>query len=178
MRAQGQKVKSMRAVIPVTLGALAAGAIAAALSSAAVASADEYDFIPDTTSFVPSQVEGFPPLIDEMTGTEKWSVEDLTTNTVKFADIFDGTDTHTAIGSFTNDDYLTSSAFIDFNGPATFIVPSGVEIDLADFGSGFANEWMDIPVGTDAGISDLLITPFGDFELFGTGFAELAAATV
>jgi hypothetical protein len=162
----------------VTLGAVAVGAVAAALLPMAVAFADTYDFTPAVPTFVASQVEGFPPLIREVTGAEKWSVEDLTTNTVKFADIFDGKDTVTTIGSFTNDDYLATSAFIDSNGTTTFIVPSGTEIDLANFGSGFGNEWMDIPVGSDAGISDLLITPFGDFELFGTGFAELAAATL
>ena len=167
----------MKVTLTGMIATIAGGLLATAFLPTAVAFADNYDFTPDTTSFVPSQVEGFPPLIREVTGAEKWSVEDLTTNTVKFADIFDGKDTVTTIGSFTNDDYLATSAFIDSDGANTFIVPSGTEIDLANFGSGFGNEWMDIPVGSDAGISDLLITPFGDFELFGTGFAALAAAT-
>lgn len=167
----------MKVTLSGMTASITGGLLATALLPTAVAFADTYDFTPDVPTFVASQAEGYPPLIDEVTGTEKWSIEDLTTNTVKFANTFDGTDTHTTIGSFTNDDYLTSSAFIDANGTNTFIVPSGTEIDIANFGSGFGNEWMNIPIGSDAGISDLLVTPFGNFELFGTGFADLAAAT-
>ena len=167
----------MKVTLSGMLVSIAGGLLATALLPSPIAFADTYDFTPDVPTFVASQAEGYPPLIDEVTGFEKWGLEDLTTDTVKFATVFDGTDTHTTIGSFTNDDYLASSAFIDSNGTTNFILPSGTEIDFANFGSGFGNEWMDIPVGTDAGVSDLLITPFGDFELFGTGFAELAAAT-
>jgi hypothetical protein len=158
-----------------TLGAVAGGLLAAAFLPMAVAFADNYDFTPDITTFVPKQVEGYPPLINEVTGAESWGVSDITTNTVPFSDVLDGTDTETTIGSFTNDDYLTNIGLI-VGGSPTFLVPAGSQIDLANFGLGFENEWIDIPSGTDTGISDLLITPFGDFALLGSGFSELATA--
>ncbi|MEB3031135.1 hypothetical protein [[Mycobacterium] nativiensis] len=39
--------------------------------------------------------------------------------------------------------------------------------DLANFGGGWENEWIDNPA---VGASDLMITPFGDFPLFGSFF--------
>jgi hypothetical protein len=164
--------------LAVTFGVLAGGLLAAALLPMAVASADQFDFTPDIATFSPTQVEGYPPLINEVTGTEQWNVFDLTTDSVKYAQILDGTDTQTTIGSFTNDDYLTSSALIIAAAPGVsdFIMSGGSQIDLADFGLGFENEWIDIPSGSDAGASDLLITPFGDFELFGSAFTDMATA--
>jgi hypothetical protein len=163
--------------VTLTLGAVAGGLLATAFLPIAVAFADIYDFTPDITTFAPTQVEGYPPLINEVTGTESWNVSDLTTNAVRLSDFIDGKDTETTIGSFTNDDFLSTSAFtiIPSSGP-DFGASPGVQIDLANFGSGLENEWMDIPSGPDAGTSDLFITPFGDFTLFGTGFADLAAA--
>ncbi len=72
-----------------------------------------------------------------------------TTNQVFLLDAQSGVDTHTVFGSFTNDDFAA--------GPAT--------LDLTNFGGGWENEWIDNSApGTTA---DLLITPFGNFELFG-----------
>jgi hypothetical protein len=158
------------------VSAVTGGLLAAAFLPMAVAVADEYDFTPDLTTFLPSQVEGYPPLINEVTGTESWDISDVTTNTTKDLDIFEGRDTQTTIGSFTNDDYLTSSGLTVLGATANFSAPADTQIDLANFGLGFENEWLDIPSGPDSGISDLLITPFGDFALFGTGFADLATA--
>ena len=154
-------------------GTLAGSLFAAAFLPMAVAFADQYDFTPDPTTFVPTQVEGYPPLINEVTGTEDWGINDLTTNTTAFgADDFTGTDTETTIGSFTNNDYLTSTAFIAGN----FVMAGTTQVDLANFGDGWGNEWIDVPSGTDPGISDLLITPFGDFQLLGSFFSDLATA--
>jgi hypothetical protein len=161
-----------------TLGAVAGGLLAAAFLPVAVAFADNYDFTPDITSFAPTQVEGYPPLINEVTGIEEWNESDVTSGTVTFKDAFEGKDTVTTIGSFTNNDFLTTLSFTVLGTTSDFGAPSGTQIDIADFGQGFENEWMDIPSGPDAGASDLFITPFGDFALFGTGFAELAAANV
>jgi hypothetical protein len=158
------------------VSAVTGGLLAAAFLPMAVAVADDFDFTPDITTFVPKQVEGYPPLIDEVTGAESWSLSDITTNTVVSTDDFDGTDTQTTIGSFTNDDYLASSGLTVLGMTQNFSAPAGTQIDLANFGLGYENEWLDIPSGPDSGISDLFITPFGDFELFGTGFADLATA--
>jgi hypothetical protein len=50
-------------------------------------------------------------------------------------------------------------------------VEGGTQLDLANFGGGFENEWIDVPgSGTGYGISDLLITPFGDLPLLGSFF--------
>ncbi len=57
--------------------------LAAAFLPMAVAFADQYDFTPDVSTFVASQVEGYPPLINEVTGTEQWNLFDLTTNSIK-----------------------------------------------------------------------------------------------
>ena len=158
-----------------TLSTLTGGLLAAAFLPMAVATADEYDFTPDLTTFVPTQVEGYPPLINEVTGTEQWGVFDLTTNTSFAPNVINGTDTETTFGSFTNDDYLISSGLV-VSGPHFFSLPVGTQLDLANFGLGFENEWVDIPSGPNTGISDLLITPFGDFELFGSGFSDFSTA--
>ena len=157
------------------LSALTGGLLAAAFLPMAVAVADEFDFTPDTTTLIPTQVEGYPPLINEVTGSESWSIGDATTNTVRASDVLAGKDTETTIGSFTNDDYLATTG-VTVLGTTNFEVPAGSQIDIANFGLGFENEWLDISSGSNPGISDLFITPFGDFELFGSGFSALSAA--
>ena len=151
--------------IKFTLGA-AAVVLGAALLPMAVAFADTLDFQPDPTTFDPTNAIGYPPLDNELIGTEDWSRVDLTSGTVEAKDLFEGVDTQTTIGTFTNDDFLAT---------AVPDVPSyvGTQIDLANFGGGFENEWLDAPTAVGApfaGISDLLITPFGDFPLLGTAF--------
>jgi hypothetical protein len=86
---------------------------------------------------------------------------------------FSGTDTETTIGSFTNNDYLTSTALI---APNNFLMEGATQVDLANFGDGRENEWIDVPSGSDPGISDLLITLCGDFQLPGSFFSDLATA--
>jgi hypothetical protein len=162
--------------------AAASGLLAAALLPAGAAFADEWDFTPYITSFAPTQVEGFPPLLNEVTGTEDWQLFDLTTNH-NDPSLFAGVDTQTTFGSFTNDDFLFQPSggtnFIGYYGDPEVTFPGdGVQIDLANFGGGFENEWIDIASGPNAGTSDLLITPFGDFTLFGSFFSELSAALV
>jgi hypothetical protein len=163
-----------------TLGALAVGVPAAALLTATVASADSYDWTPDIASFVPTQVEGYPPLINEVTGTELYTFYDLTSKS-GLGPTIDGVDTNTTVGSFTNDDFLETGAgltVVNGSTAAEVVLPTDTQIDLANFGGGFGNEWVDIPSGPDAGTADLLITPFGDVPLFGSFFAELAAVGV
>jgi hypothetical protein len=157
-----------------TFGTGAGVMMAAAFLPMAVAFADQYDFTPEITTFVPTQVEGFPPFINEVTGAEQWNIFDLTTNTVFHPNLLDGTDTQTTIGSFTNDDHLTNIGLVAIGNSSTFELPSGVQIDLANFGLGFENEWIDVPSGPESGVSDLFITPFGDFALLGSAFSDLS----
>ncbi len=155
--------------ITLTLGAAAGGLLAAALLPMAVAFADDFDFTPDPTTFDPTQAEGYPPLVNEVIGTEDWNIGPITgAGTVE--DYLQGVDTQTTLGSFINNDFLTNVEH-DFN---NILLPADTQIDFANFGSGFENEWIDVPgTGTGAGVSDLLITPFGDLPLLGSIFADL-----
>ena len=129
----------------------------------ALTAGDTEIFLPDTSSFTPTVAEGFPPLEDVLQGSEVW----VPSSEPSGVDIFlVGTDTHTTIGSFVNDDFLESSGDEEGVG-STLLVPSaGSEIDLADFGGGYENEWADI---VDANgvhtTTDTFITPFGDYPL-------------
>jgi hypothetical protein len=150
--------------ITLTLGAAAGGLLAAAFLPMAVASADEVWYVPDPLSFdAITAVTGLPPYSPEVvTGTENWVQFDFTTNTLvtppsPFTTI-SGVDTETVFGSFTNNDFSNGRAFDD----------------LANFGGGWENLWVDLLPGGGSGpglgVSDLLITPFGDFPLLGTLF--------
>ncbi len=137
-----------------TFGAAAGGLLAAAFLTMPFASADEGIVEPNSGTFDPTQVTGDPPYSPEVvTGTESWSEFDLTTNSIVNPDLISGIDTHTVFGSFTNDNFAASG---------------GYTADLTNFGGGFENEWIDSPSTPGTGIADLLITPFGDFQLLGT----------
>jgi hypothetical protein len=147
-------------------GAAAGGLLAAGFAAVGVASADTWELTPDDNTFVPTSADGFPPLYDTQFGTENVVVTDVTTNT-PFGAGEPGTDAHTTIGTFTNDDFLYSATketftVIDPGGPSSFTLLPGTEVDIANFGGGFENEWMNIP-GT--GVTDILLTPFGDFNI-------------
>jgi hypothetical protein len=159
----------------VVLSALTGGLLAAAFLPTAVAFADEYDLTVDPTTFVATQAEGYPPFENVLTGTESVAINDLTTPGA-FDVASHNVDTQTTIGSFTNNDFLYNGD-PHFDQGVAVDVPVGTQVDLADFGGGWQNEWIDIPAGgTDPGASDLLITPFGDFALFGSFFSDLSAA--
>jgi hypothetical protein len=139
--------------ITLALGAAVGGLMAAAFLPMAVAFADDSGWVPDPTTLFPTDVSGMPPWSPEViAGHEAWSRFDFTTNTVQVPDQLDGVDTETMFGAFTNNDFS--------NGDIT--------VDLANFGSGWANEW--IVFSNSAVASDLLITPFGDIPLMGTFF--------
>jgi hypothetical protein len=148
------------------LGATASGLLAAAFASVGVASADTWEITPDYSSFVPTSADGFPPLFDKLVGTENVTVTDVTAN-FPFGAGEAGSDVHTTIGTFTNDDFLytaTPETFtvLDPGGPSSFTLLPGTEVDIANFGGGFENEWMNIPF---TGVTDTLLTPFGDFNI-------------
>lgn len=160
-----------------TSAVFAVGAPAAAFLTMTAASADDYEFTPDPTTFVPTQVDGYPPLVNVVTGTEAFNWLDTTNSLNTAADFFKGVDTETTIGSFTNDDFLDTGlgdVFLNQSGVPVLDIPTDTQFDLANFGGGWANEWVSIPSGIDAGTSDWLITPFGDVSLFGSLFADMA----
>jgi hypothetical protein len=142
--------------ITLTLGAAAGGLLVGAFLPMAVASADEVWFLPDPLTFHATAVTGLPPYSPEVaTGTETWDAFDFTTNTlVTPFDTTSGVFTETVFGSFTNNDFTNGGSFDD----------------LANFGGGWENLWVDLVGGSGGGVSDLLITPFGDFPLLGTLF--------
>jgi hypothetical protein len=167
-------MKTNQRRITLTLSAAAGGLLAAALLPMAVAFADEYDFTPDTAGFDPTQVEGYPPLINEVTGTDIWALDDATTSAVVVDPALTGVDTQTTIGSFTNNDFLTNNSYTFLTGD-DLTMPAGTQIDLANFGGGFENEWIDLPgSGPGSGMSDLLITPLGDFAILGSFFSDIS----
>jgi hypothetical protein len=150
--------------VTLTLSAAAGGLLAAALLPVAVASADEeLAWEPDFSTFDPtSGPQGFPPFYNEVMGTETWDDVVPSSGASSGAYVI-GDDTETIIGSFTNNDLVVTSNSLS--------TPIGMQIDFANFGDGWANEWVDLPAGSsDAGVSDMLITPLGELILAGTYF--------
>ena len=152
-----------RCRITLTFAAAAGGLLAIVFLPTAVAFADIYDAIPDPTTFELQDAIGYPPIYNEVIGQEEWSTFDATTGKLFAADQMLGNDTETTFGSFTNDDFVVLKN-LGIASP-----PVGTQIDLADYGGGFGNEWINVP-GVGQGISDLLITPFGDFPILGNFF--------
>ncbi|MGH3563091.1 MAG: hypothetical protein ACRDTN_15230 [Mycobacterium sp.] len=145
------------------LGAAAGGLVATTFLPVTVAFADTYVDVPDPATFNPTQAtEGFPPFYNVETGTEHWTINDVSNGSSAF-DQLSGIDTQTTLGFFTTDDFL-----VTFNDGAAGAPPDGSQVDYANFGLGFANEWIEAPAATAGGaptITDLFITPFGDFPL-------------
>jgi hypothetical protein len=152
-----------RITLATALESATSGLLAAAFLPIGAASADVTILEPDTSTFIPTEVTGNPPFTPEVVvGTEDWSGLDLTTNTVVSPDLYSGVDTSTVFGSFTNDDFATHMLVPFGTGEVT------AYIDLTNFGGGWENEWIDLLAGPFThGMADLLITPFGDFQLFG-----------
>ena len=130
-----------------------------------LAADDNFVFTPDTSTFHATVAEGYPPLYNVLQGNETWN---LTTAPAGDSAVLEGVDTHTTIGSFTNDDFLVTQGFSEtiLNGAPPIPIELGEEIDLANFGGGFENEIIEIPVISGAAvgsIADTVITPFGDF---------------
>ncbi|WIM86451.1 hypothetical protein PT015_16270 [Candidatus Mycobacterium wuenschmannii] len=160
------------------LGGIAGGLLAIAISPLAVSAADDYAFTPDVATLLPSEPDGLPPLYNDLIGTERWSLFDVTTGNPMFPDSLGGVDHELTFGNFTNDEfvYTEPGLSIGYPGDPHFLIETTSQFDLMNFGGGFENAWMDIIGGPNAGASDMLITPFGDFALFGNGFAELTAS--
>jgi hypothetical protein len=149
------------------------GLLAAGFLPMAVAFADDEGLVFEPANgdyYVDSTGPGPPTLIDGgaisiAAGDEDWNavVGYDSTNPIAYPDALVGYEVDTTIGSFTNDVF-------DVRGGLPIVpIPAGTLIDIADFGGGYENEWIDVPgTGLGSGVSDLLITPFGDLPLLGT----------
>jgi hypothetical protein len=157
----------------ITLTLAAGGLVAAGFLPMAVAFADDEGVIfePSNGSYYLDSTGPLPPSVIDSgpisigAGDEYWDavVGYDSANPIAYPDALPGYEVYTTIGSFTND------AFIVQGGLPIVPIPEGTLIDVADFGGGYANDWIDVPgTGLGSGVSDLLITPFGDLPLLGT----------
>ena len=157
----------------ITLTLAAGGLVAAGFLPMAVAFADDEGVIfePSNGSYYLDSTGPLPPSVIDSgpisigAGDEYWDavVGYDSANPIAYPDALAGYEVYTTIGSFTND------AFIVQGGLPIVPIPEGTLIDVADFGGGYANDWIDVPgTGLGSGVSDLLITPFGDLPLLGT----------
>jgi hypothetical protein len=157
----------------ITLTLAAGGLLAAGFLPMAVAFADDEGVIfePSNGSYYLDSTGPLPPSVIDSgpisigAGDEYWDavVGYDSANPIAYPDALAGYEVYTTIGSFTNDDFIVQG------GLPIVPIPEGTLIDVADFGGGYANDWIDVPgTGLGSGVSDLLITPFGDLPLLGT----------
>jgi hypothetical protein len=152
--------------IAVTLGAAAGGLLGAAFLPMAVAAADEYVYLPDSSTFVaePPSVTGFtpislPPFFQSETGIESFNVYDATTNTVVSPDSMGGTMLLTQFGGGAAEEILHETGF---NPSAVGVLQPPSQILLSLLPGGWGSELVfssTVPLG----LEDIVITPFGDF---------------
>ena len=157
----------------ITLALGAGGLLAAGLLPMALADADDQGLIFEPANgdyYLDSTGPGPPFLVDSgaisiAAGDEYWNavVGYDSANPIAYPDALVGYEVDTTMGSFTNE------AFDVQGGLPIIPIPTGTLIDITEFGGGYANEWIDVPgTGLGHGVSDLLITPFGDLPLSGT----------
>jgi hypothetical protein len=157
----------------ITLTLAAGGLLAAGFLPMAVAFADDEGVIfePSNGSYYLDSTGPLPPSVIDSgpisigAGDEYWDavVGYDSADPIAYPDALAGYEVYTTIGSFTNDDFIVQG------GLPIVPIPEGTLIDVADFGGGYANDWIDVPgTGLGSGVSDLLITPFGDLPLLGT----------
>lgn len=157
----------------ITLILGAGGLLAAALLPMALAFADDQGLIfePANGDYYLDSTGPAPPILVDSgpisiaAGDEYWNavVGYDSANPIAYPDALVGYEVDTTIGSFTNE------AFDVQGGLPIIPIPTSTLIDITDFGGGYVNEWIDVPgTGLGHGVSDLLITPFGDLPLLGT----------
>ncbi len=174
----------------ITLGAAAGGLLTAGFLQTAVAFADTADAAAtmapaatDAFGFVASgpeqatSVDGIPPLFQEVSGYQLFNVNDTTLGTTATPDTvgqFEALQsTSTFLGGSSNTEDVVSSDLATNAAGATLGIThdptAGSVFDTFNFGNGFENVYSDILGGTAAAptntITDMLVTPFGDFNL-------------
>jgi hypothetical protein len=160
--------------IALTVGAAAGGLLAAAFLPMAVANADDYFYTPDPFQFLPEPGTewGTMGLISGFTGVGDWDTGVFTNNTLTtVADSLSGKGSEINVLnidgipltplSFSIDNFTVSSNIDDPSGLAP-----GSFIDVINFAP-IGNEFIDAAAGsTTPGLTDILLTSYGDFTLF------------
>src|SRR5689334_3801147 len=148
--------------ISLTIGAAAAGLLAAAFLPMAVAFADDhYSIVSNDDTPVITSETGWAPFFQEVKGTDVFAANQG--NPFHPLGEFNGQfDTVTTNTGFVNE------LILDTGGQAGGLsVPTGSVFDFTNFGGGFSNEYADIAgtMGSPNTITDILTTPFGDFNI-------------
>jgi hypothetical protein len=162
--------------IALALGAAAGGLLAAVSLSTAVANADEFVYTPDPLNFLPEPGTEWGSSLGGFTGVGDWNTNDITTHT-QVLDTLSGQGPELdysygifgiSLLNFSNDLFTVSSNISDPGGLAPGSVIDLTNLDIGETSSGvFANEFIDAAAGsTTPGLTDILLTPTGDFLLF------------
>ena len=152
------------------LGAAAGGLLGAAFLPAAAAFADSYEIIPDgaeTYTGVYGLENTAPPAeTGSIQGYQEFEVYDTSTNQVVGSFEADESNS-TDIAGDTNTELLVTQDLSGTVGTAAGDVPAvGSVIDVANYGSGYETVYTDLISSTGASvISDISVTPFGDFAI-------------
>jgi hypothetical protein len=146
--------------ITVTMSA-AAGALAVAFLPVAVAFADDtFTLVPDGPEVITS-ASGYPPFYQDTVGTAAFDADQG--NPITTLGLFDAeVNTVTTSWGYENQEIVVTGGQL-----GGLTVPSGSLFDFTNFGGGFGNEYSDIvgTMGAPNTITDMLITPFGDFNI-------------
>jgi hypothetical protein len=145
-----------------TFVTLAGGVAAAASIGMSVAQADTYEYTlgPDQSFYTQLSTT---PFSNVESGDSYITVKDLTTGvSTEYGSYGYGNEVLNPFNGSVESWNLTTDYSNAF-------VPDGTQIDVMEFGNGFANQFVDA-AATTAGamntITDTLITPFGDYTLF------------
>jgi hypothetical protein len=157
----------MNRLLPLALGAAAGALLAAVFLSRAVASADDdYTLIAQDPEVV-TGISGFAPLYQEVVGTDVFAAEQ-SNPAITFGTFNADVTTLTTSWGVENQEIVVTGGQL-----GVLTVPTGSVFDLTNFGFGFENEYSDV-IGVPNTITDVFVTPFGDFNI-PTAFDAIAS---
>jgi hypothetical protein len=147
--------------LTLTIGGAAGGLLAAAFLPLAVAVADNSYTLDPQGPEVITQVSGLAPFYQETIGTNVFGADQgnpITTLGTFNADVT----TVTTSWGFENQEIVDTGGQL-----GGLTVPTGSFFDFTNFGGGFENEYSDIigTLGAPNTITDVFITPFGNFDI-------------
>ena len=152
-----------RRIMP-SIGAAVGGLAATAFLTTAIAAADAYVYEPDGLSFVPlSPIQtGFypisiPPLFEQVTGSEDFTVIDTNTHMTSPDAMLGDVLTTNVLGA-------TETQFDEagWNSTAPGALDIGSQVTLWQLPGHWGNELI-FSSSVPLGLEDIVITPFGDF---------------